>query len=103
MYEKMLCGSIYMFRLDLNHIIDSTFYGNCARFINHSCDPNTATTNFSYIDEDGFGTHVGIYASKVIPAGEEIYYNYRLSSGAANREVCYCGSYMCTGYMSLVK
>ncbi|KAK1444613.1 SET domain containing protein [Babesia gibsoni] len=103
LYDRLLCGSIYMFRLDLNHIIDSTFYGNCARFINHSCDPNTATTNFSCIDEDGFGTHVGIYASKVIPAGEEIYYNYRLSSGSANREVCHCGSYMCTGYMSLVK
>ncbi|GBE58977.1 SET domain-containing protein [Babesia ovata] len=102
-YDRLLCGSIYMFRLDLNHIIDSTFYGNCARFINHSCDPNTATTNFSYIDEDGFGAHVGIYASKVIPAGEEIYYNYRLSAGSANREVCHCGSYMCTGYMSLVK
>ncbi|ORM41962.1 putative histone-lysine N-methyltransferase set-2 [Babesia sp. Xinjiang] len=102
-YERLLCGSIYMFRLDLNHIIDSTFYGNCARFINHSCDPNTATTNFSYIDEEGFGTHVGIYASKIIPAGEEIYYNYRLSAGSANREVCRCGSYMCTGYMSLVK
>ncbi|GFE53215.1 SET domain-containing protein [Babesia ovis] len=103
MYERLVCGSIYMFRLDLNHIIDSTFYGNCARFINHCCDPNTATTNFSYIDEEGFGTHVGIYASKVIPAGEEIYYNYRLSAGSANREICRCGSYMCTGYMSLIK
>lgn len=103
MYEQLLCGSIYMFRLDLHHIIDSTFYGNCARFINHSCDPNTATTNFSYIDEEGFGTHVGVYASKVIPAGEEIYYNYRLSSSSTNKEICHCGSYMCTGYMSLVK
>eukprot|EP00371_Babesia_bovis_P003082 XP_001611729.1 SET domain containing protein [Babesia bovis T2Bo] len=103
MYQRLVCGSIYMFRLDLNRIIDSTFYGNCARFINHSCDPNTATSNFSDIDEDVFGTHVGVYASKVILAGEEIYYNYRLSLGSENPQICRCGSYQCTGYMTLIK
>ena len=28
----------YMFRLDDNLILDATFKGNIARFINHSCD-----------------------------------------------------------------
>jgi len=27
-----------MFRLDHDRIIDATFWGNAARFINHSCD-----------------------------------------------------------------
>lgn len=37
-YEKMGIGSSYLFRIDEDTIIDATFKGNLARFINHSCD-----------------------------------------------------------------
>lgn len=37
-YEKMGIGSSYLFRLDDDLIIDATFSGNLARFINHSCN-----------------------------------------------------------------
>lgn len=38
MYEKMGIGSSYLFRIDLENVIDATKMGNVARFMNHSCD-----------------------------------------------------------------
>ena len=37
-YEAMGIGSSYLFRVDLEYIIDATKRGNMARFINHCCD-----------------------------------------------------------------
>lgn len=37
-YEKMGIGSSYLFRIDMDNIIDATKCGNLARFINHSCN-----------------------------------------------------------------
>lgn len=45
-YEKIGIGSSYMFRVDLDHIIDATKCGNLARFINHSC--NVSIKIFAY-------------------------------------------------------
>ena len=37
-YEKIGIGSSYLFRIDMETIIDATKCGNLARFINHSCN-----------------------------------------------------------------
>ena len=37
-YESSGFGGCYMFRLDDNYVIDATFSGNEARFLNHSCN-----------------------------------------------------------------
>ena len=37
-YEKSGIGSSYLFRIDMDNIIDATKCGNLARFINHSCN-----------------------------------------------------------------
>lgn len=37
-YEAVGIGSSYLFRVDLEYIIDATKCGNLARFINHSCN-----------------------------------------------------------------
>lgn len=37
-YNEMGIGSSYLFRVDLETIIDATKVGNLARFINHSCN-----------------------------------------------------------------
>ena len=37
-YESLGIGSSYLFRIDLESIIDATKCGNLARFINHSCN-----------------------------------------------------------------
>jgi len=39
-YEKLGIGSCYMFRLDLQRIVDATRIGCMARFMNHCCQPN---------------------------------------------------------------
>lgn len=40
-YEATGIGSSYLFRIDLENIIDATKCGNLARFINHSCNVST--------------------------------------------------------------
>lgn len=37
-YEAIGIGSSYLFRIDMETIIDATKCGNLARFINHSCN-----------------------------------------------------------------
>ncbi|CAM9718227.1 unnamed protein product, partial [Phaeothamnion confervicola] len=43
LYERMQVGSDYMFRLDESTVLDATFKGSLARFVNHSCEPNCYT------------------------------------------------------------
>lgn len=42
-YEAIGIGSSYLFRIDLETIIDATKCGNLARFINHSCNVSLST------------------------------------------------------------
>jgi len=37
-YEAAGIGSSYLFRMDLDYVIDATKKGSLARFINHCCD-----------------------------------------------------------------
>ena len=37
-YEERGIGDCYLFRLDREWVIDATYKGNEARFLNHSCD-----------------------------------------------------------------
>ena len=41
-YTKRGIGSSYLFRIDLESIIDATKCGNYARFMNHSCNVSIA-------------------------------------------------------------
>ncbi|SJK86449.1 SET domain [Babesia microti strain RI] len=95
-YEKCMGSSTYLFRADDNRVIDATKTGNLARFVNHSCDPNAYTNT---VHDEYNGPHVGIYASRDIAPGQEIFYNYRLSESVYNKEYCYCGSSNCSGRM----
>ena len=58
----------YLFELENGFTIDGSPRWNIARYINHSCAPNAET-------EISRG-RVFIQAIKVIPAGEEITYDY---------------------------
>jgi SET domain-containing protein len=58
--------------MDNNEVIDPTFYGNIARFINHSCEPNCQTQKWNVLGE----IMVGIFALKDIKENEELTFDY---------------------------
>lgn len=45
-YEATGIGSSYLFRIDIDNIIDATKCGNLARFINHSCNVSMFSSYF---------------------------------------------------------
>ncbi|MBS0467352.1 MAG: SET domain-containing protein-lysine N-methyltransferase [Proteobacteria bacterium] len=85
----------FYFHIDDEHVIDGKHHGNCARWINHSCDPNC------YADERG--GRVFITALRNIAAGEELNYDYglmvqeRYTKKLKAEYPCWCGSRNCRG------
>lgn len=58
----------YLFEVNSRWTIDGAKRGNIARYINHSCRPNC--------EAEIEGKRVLIYATKNIPAGTELNYDY---------------------------
>jgi len=86
----------YMFRLDPRRIVDATFTGNSARFINHSCDPNCSCRIISIDGE----LKIIIFAKYRIPAGTELTYDYMMAFEEDTKLPCHCGAANCRGYMN---
>lgn len=63
-------GGQYLFTLSDDYVIDGKERSNLARYINHSCRPNSEPE----IDEDKW--KINIYAKRAIKAGEELNYDY---------------------------
>lgn len=95
MYKHSTCT--YMMRTDNGEVIDPTYYGNIARFINHSCDPNCVTRKWTVAKE----TMVGIFARKDIREDEELSFDYQFDSFKTPFTKCYCGTTKCKGYLGL--
>ena len=96
MYSKSTCT--YMMKLGASEVIDPTFKGNMARFINHSCDPNCETQKWNVLGE----TCVGIFAIKDIEVGEELSFNYQFDVYSTPFTRCLCGAANCKQYLGLV-
>ncbi|HYV98000.1 MAG TPA: SET domain-containing protein-lysine N-methyltransferase [Gemmatimonadaceae bacterium] len=85
----------FLFELDEGKVIDASYHGNEARFINHSCDPNCEA-----IDEEN---HIFIFARRNIQPGVELAYDYSYARSASDgpeeeaQYPCYCGSKRCRG------
>lgn len=86
-YEKIGVCDCYLFALDSEYIVDATFYGNKARYINHSCDPNLISEK---IVVDG-KTHIVFTASRHIEKDEELTFNYSFDY-EENKIECFCGA-----------
>ena len=88
----------FLFELNDGRVIDAGVRGNAARWINHSCQPNCVP----YEDDEG---RVFIEAKRVIRAGEELSYDYRLnvpgrrSARMLANYACRCGAPRCRGSM----
>src|SRR6202166_2843736 len=87
----------FLFIVDRNVVIDGGSNGNEARFINHSCDPNSE----SLIDD----RRVFIEAIRTIQPGEEITYDYQIGRDRTDPPnvdeifACRCGAGQCRGSM----
>ncbi|CAH0549241.1 unnamed protein product [Brassicogethes aeneus] len=84
-YEAIGIGSSYLFRIDLENIIDATKCGNLARFINHSSqllckgDNNRVPEENCYLLETTIGVN------------EEITYDYKFPL-EDDKIPCLCGA-----------
>ncbi|BHF65456.1 Histone-lysine N-methyltransferase 2A [Sparganum proliferum] len=85
----------YMFRVDNDWVIDATYAGNFARFINHSCQPN-CDAKIVTIGDRG---HIAIIAKRRIIPGEELTYDYRFPK-EADKLLCNCGRIGCRKYLN---
>jgi uncharacterized protein len=86
-----------LFTVNDQLVIDATRWGNSARWINHSCEPNCEVSDES--------ERIFIEACRNIAPGEELTYDYNLQLGephtrAAKRaHACFCGARRCRGTM----
>ena len=94
-YKNSTCT--YMMRTENGEIIDPTYSGNIARFINHSCDPNCVTRKWTVMKE----TAIGIFSRKDIQEDEELSFDYQFDAFKTPFQKCYCGSSNCKGYLGL--
>ena len=91
--ERKRSERTYFFTVNSRVVIDASHRGSRARFINHSCEPNCAST----VEK----SRVYIEATRDIEPGEELSYDYRLVIDESNwRESgaeypCLCGKPLC--------
>jgi uncharacterized protein len=81
----------FIFGLDDEFDLDGNVEWNPARFLNHSCDPNSEA-----VSEDG---RVWIVALRNIKPGEEITFNYGYDLVDYLEHPCRCGVPECAGYI----
>lgn len=87
----------YLMKSGGNEVIDATDYGNLARFINHSCEPNCETQKWNVLGE----ICVGIFTLRDIHEGEELNFDYQFDCYNTPYSRCYCGSDKCKGFLGI--
>ncbi|KAF9570395.1 Histone-Lysine N-Methyltransferase ash1l [Mortierella alpina] len=88
--------NFYFLEYEKGEVVDACQKGTNARFVNHSCSPNSQIEKW-YLNGE---MSIGIFASQDIPAGTEISYDYNFSSfRGAQKQKCRCGAINCRGYI----
>lgn len=106
-YDQVGCSYLYNIDAHLDvigsksvskpFVIDATKYGNVARFINHSCEPNLINYEVLVESMDCQLAHIGFFANRDIAIGEELAYDYRYKLLPGKGCPCYCGAPKCRG------
>ncbi len=78
-------GHTFLFTLNDDWVIDASYEGNDARWINHSCDPNCEAVIIENADGDNYKDRVFIEAVRDIAPGEELAYNYGITWPSGTR------------------
>ncbi|CDH49359.1 histone-lysine n-methyltransferase [Lichtheimia corymbifera JMRC:FSU:9682] len=94
-YEKEGVEHYYFMTLKNDEIIDATRKGCLARFINHSCNPNSVTQKWVV----GKSMRIGLFTMRPVKAGEELTFDYKFERYGATAQPCYCGEPNCKGYI----
>lgn len=82
----------YIMKVATNYFIDSRFYGNISRFVNHSCSPNCEIQ--VYTSENRYIPY--LVAIRNINLGEELTYDYKFSLFDKSKYIkCYCNQINC--------
>lgn len=86
----------YILNLEKGTAIDSGLRGSAARFVNHSCSPNSEMQKWQV---DGV-PRIGLFAINSIPAGTELTYDYNFDwFEGAQMQICLCGEPNCRGFI----
>ncbi|KAG0602145.1 hypothetical protein M758_11G162800 [Ceratodon purpureus] len=106
-YDQVGCSYLYDIDAHLDvigsrsgsrpFVIDATRYGNVARFINHSCEPNLMNYEVLVESMDCQLAHIGFFAKRDIAIGEELAYDYRYKLLPGKGCPCHCGAPKCRG------
>ncbi len=91
----------FYFHVDEAVVIDGRVEGNSSRWINHSCDPNC--------EAEDIGGRIWIRTLRPIRAGEELFFDYRLTldgritPSLKKAYACWCGASACRGTMLFLR
>lgn len=88
--------NFYFLEYEKGEVVDACQKGTNARFVNHSCSPNSQIEKWLLNGE----MSIGIFASQDIPAGAEISYDYNFSPfSGAQKQKCRCEALNCRGFI----
>lgn len=80
--------------------IDSFYYGNLSRFINHSCNPNLQVLSIHVENREILLPRVILFSTREIEAGEELTFDYNCYPLSTDKELkCACGESECRGFI----
>lgn len=104
-------GRTYLFDLDYTedgqaaYTVDAAHYGNVARFINHSCQPNLQVWPMWSNNLDPLLHRLAFFALEKIEAGQELSFNYIQNDidysdvSGSERKPCHCGAAKCKKWL----
>lgn len=85
-------GAVYIFVLNKKYDIDGHVGYNEAKYINHSCLPNS--------EVEIIRGHIWTIALRDIKKNEEIYYNYGYDLETYDDHPCFCKNSCCPGFIT---